>query len=74
MKNARHKPTHHLPPDQHLLGASSLAAATLHTIESRGGTPVQSPDDVSITILFSINAVTQLNIKRLKTSSYAPIH
>ena len=64
MKNARHKPTH--IPDQHLLGASSLAAATLHTIESRGATPVQSPDDVSISIVYYIYALTLLYIKRLK--------
>ena len=51
MKNARHKPAH--LPDQHLLGASSLAAATLHTIASRGPTPAQTPDEeVRIFILF----------------------
>ena len=51
MKNARHKTSH--IPEQHLLGASSLAAATLHTIASRGPTPVQSPDDVSIFVIYS---------------------
>ena len=72
MKNARHKTTH--IPDQHLLGASSLAAATLHTIESRGVTPVQSPDDVSIFILFSIYVVTLMYINTLTYSSNSPTH
>ena len=46
MKNARTKSSH--LHEQQLLGASSLAAATLHTIASRGPTPTpQSPDEVS---------------------------
>ena len=54
MKNARTKSSH--LHEQQLLGASSLAAATLHTIASRGPTPVQSPEEVSITLnIFIIN-------------------
>ena len=45
MKNARTKSSH--LHEQQLLGASSLAAATLQTIASRGPTPTLSPDEVS---------------------------
>ena len=51
MKNARTKSSH--LHEQQLLGASSLAAATLHTIASRGPTPTVSPDEVSTLLKFS---------------------
>ena len=51
MKNARTKSSH--LHEQQLLGASSLAAATLHTIASRGPTPTESPDEVSTVLKLS---------------------
>ena len=51
MKNARTKSSH--LHEQQLLGASSLAAATLHTIASRGPTPAVSPDEVSTVLILS---------------------
>ena len=51
MKNARTKSSH--LHEQQLLGASSLAAATLHTIASRGPTPTVSPDEVSTVLKLS---------------------
>ena len=51
MKNARTKSSH--LHEQQLLGASSLAAATLHTIASRGPTPTVSPDEVSTLLKLS---------------------
>ena len=51
MKNARTKSSHF--HEQQLLGASSLAAATLHTIASRGPTPAVSPDEVSTVLILS---------------------
>ena len=51
MKNARTKSSH--LHEQQLLGASSLAAATLQTIASRGPTPTLSPDEVSTVLELS---------------------
>ena len=61
MKNARTKSSH--LHEQQLLGASSLAAATLHTIASRGPTPVQSPEEVSITLNIFIMNINYSSIK-----------
>ena len=61
MKNARTKSSH--LHEQQLLGASSLAAATLHTIASRGPTPVQSPEEVSITLNILIININYSSIK-----------
>ena len=55
MKNARNKGTHHLPQDQHQLGAASIAMNALQTIPSRGTTPAQTPDEVSFYPTFCIN-------------------
>ena len=55
MKSARNKGTHHLPQDQHQLGAASIAMNALQTIPSRGPTPAQTPDEVSSYQTFGIN-------------------
>ena len=47
MKSARNKGTHHLPQDQHQLGAASITTKTLQTKPSCGPTPAQTPDEVS---------------------------
>ena len=54
MKSARNKGTHHLPQDQHQLGAASIAMNALQTIPSRGPTPAQTPDEVSSYQTFGI--------------------
>ena len=59
MKKARH--TSHLT-DQHHLGASSLATATLHTIQSNSGTPVQTPDEVCVFFIFLYIDIFQITI------------